>query len=599
MSKYLNDENMHIITNIMSGIQTYGQQYSDERDWGNFTEAYAATANEVSITIGWASNYGEQARRLLQLIQTDYPDDFKNNDTAGIAQDIKNPFTKKPYYQPTKNSAKAKSIIAIISSLGGKKSQDKLFSELIDTYISHAIDYGINKDNIKALMMWCQIEHLGGSAPVKRIFGRCGLNPSMDAIISALKKDQQNGNSAEVGDKMFQSRHDCCYKWINQYVKDINNTNNISTTNSYIDFSKYYGKISNSGSDQNGSYSYGSAGDQTKREWEIRTWYNRPWNCVLRHPDQNVRELIAELSIQAANNDYIGYDQNQRETYWQCLKNCNYRPSQIRTYCESDCSAGVIANTRAVGYILNISALKNINATYTGNMRSGYKAAGFEVLTASKYLNGYDYLVPGDILLNDAAHTATNLGIGKNVEYNFLTTSTKEEQKIQNTEKVFDKNLAGKYTVNASDGLNLRIAPNKDIIVNIPNKKTVTSEGYYINSDSGKWLFVKYKKQEGFVFLKYLKKKIDSTKEEQSTPQNSNLSFQKKADGIVTIDSLNIRKWAGSQYDLLSSIPVIYKDQKVEICDIVTDQKGKNWYFIKINGIYGFSLSTYIKNLSL
>jgi hypothetical protein len=59
MSKYFNNENLHVITNIISGIETYGQQYSDERDWGNFTEAYAATANEVSITIGWASNYGE------------------------------------------------------------------------------------------------------------------------------------------------------------------------------------------------------------------------------------------------------------------------------------------------------------------------------------------------------------------------------------------------------------------------------------------------------------------------------------------------------------------------------------------------------------
>lgn len=41
-------------------------------------------------------------------------------------------------------------------------------------------------------------------------------------------------------------------------------------------------KISNSGSDEHGNYKGGQAGDQTGREWYIRDWYNRPWNCVLR-----------------------------------------------------------------------------------------------------------------------------------------------------------------------------------------------------------------------------------------------------------------------------------------------------------------------------
>ena len=74
--------------------------------------------------------------------------------------------------------------------------------------------------------------------------------------------------------------------------------------------------ISNSGSDENGKYHGGKAGDQTGNEWRIRTWYNRPWNCVLRHPNPDVRNLLSEMSIEAANNDMIGYDQWQRYTYW-------------------------------------------------------------------------------------------------------------------------------------------------------------------------------------------------------------------------------------------------------------------------------------------
>lgn len=174
--------------------------------------------------------------------------------------------------------------------------------------------------------------------------------------------------------------------------------------------------ISNSGSDEHGNYHGGQAGDQTGGEWNIRSWYSRPWNCVLRYPVASVRKKIAELARKAANNNKIGYDQWQRMTYWTQLQKVNYDPSKIKTACEADCSAGVIANVWAVGYIFNIGALKNLSATYTGNMRSAFKAAGFEVLTASKYLTSDKYLLEGDILLNDVHHTCTNLDDGSAVK---------------------------------------------------------------------------------------------------------------------------------------------------------------------------------------
>lgn len=170
--------------------------------------------------------------------------------------------------------------------------------------------------------------------------------------------------------------------------------------------------ISNSGHDENGKYSGGKAGDQTRTEWALIPWYNRPWKCVLRHPDAKVRAKLAELGIKAAKNDLVGYDQGQRGTYWEHLKASNYDPSKITIACEADCSAGVIANIKAAGHLLGIDALKNINATYTGNLRAGAKAAGFQVLTESKYLTGPDYLLAGDILLNDSHHTATNVQDG-------------------------------------------------------------------------------------------------------------------------------------------------------------------------------------------
>ena len=174
--------------------------------------------------------------------------------------------------------------------------------------------------------------------------------------------------------------------------------------------------ISNSGHDERGSYTGGAAGDQTGTEWEIRSWYNRPWDCVLRHPDLKVGALIAELAIEAANNDCIGYDQGNRDTFWAALQKAKYRPANITIKCESDCSAGVIAITKAAGYILGLTKLQKLSATYTGNMKAAYKSAGFSVLTAKKYLSSDDYLLPGDILLNENHHTATNITAGKHAE---------------------------------------------------------------------------------------------------------------------------------------------------------------------------------------
>lgn len=166
-------------------------------------------------------------------------------------------------------------------------------------------------------------------------------------------------------------------------------------------------KISNSGSDENGNYKNGKAGDQTGKEWRIRDWYNYPWNCVLRHPLAEVRACLATLAVKAAENNNIGYDQNQRDDYGIELAKADYDPSKITKPVESDCSKGVIDDTKAAGHILGIPDLQNIKATYTGNMRATYKAAGFYVLTETKYLKSSDYLLAGDILLNDAHHTCT------------------------------------------------------------------------------------------------------------------------------------------------------------------------------------------------
>ena len=124
---------------------------------------------------------------------------------------------------------------------------------------------------------------------------------------------------------------------------------------------------------------------------------------------------------------------NQRNTYWPQLVKAGYDPSKIKTPCEADCSKGVCDNVRATGYILGISALKNHKATYTGDMRRELKKAGFIVLTEKKYLTSPDYLLPGDILLNDNYHTAANITKGKKAGGSASFRESAAESKIPGT----------------------------------------------------------------------------------------------------------------------------------------------------------------------
>ncbi|MGX8706991.1 MAG: SH3 domain-containing protein, partial [bacterium] len=138
-------------------------------------------------------------------------------------------------------------------------------------------------------------------------------------------------------------------------------------------------------------------------------------SVVLRHPDQAVALTIAKLSIEAALNDKIGYDQYQRETYWQALQKANYDPAKITVACEEDCTAGVSANVRAAGYLCGVKALQSVPLCSSRNMREKFTAAGFQALTAARFLNGDEYLLPGDVLLYEDHHAAANVTCGKAV----------------------------------------------------------------------------------------------------------------------------------------------------------------------------------------
>lgn len=171
--------------------------------------------------------------------------------------------------------------------------------------------------------------------------------------------------------------------------------------------------ISNCGKDERGKYSGGVAGDQSRKEYAVISWYNRPWTCVLRPANTKIGKELALVAEAAAKNNKIGYDQSARLTYYNKLKNFKWHPEKINVAVETDCSASTCANIIAVGHRLNIDKLKKLpNYLTTSGIKGELKKRGFTVLTESKYLKSDEYLMPGDILLKEGSHVAINLTKG-------------------------------------------------------------------------------------------------------------------------------------------------------------------------------------------
>ena len=345
-------------------------------------------------------------------------------------------------------------------------------------------------------------------------------------------------------------------------------------------------RMSNCGHDENGHYHSGKAGDQTGTEWYLRAWYSYPWNYIIRWKDRNLGNLFADLSVEAANNNLIGYDQYQRDTFWTHLKASNYRPSKITIACETDCSAGTIALIKAVGYLKGIPELQKCNATYTGDMMNYFKSANgqkyFTILTG-KYLTNSSYAMRGDINLNTAHHVNITVDNGVNCGLTSTTTPT-------NT-----KNY-------------LTVGDTGDAVKTLQTK--LNKVGYKLNVDgiygdntlkAVKSFQTKYKKElevDG-VAGKNTISKLDSVIAAQNKKKSSTTSKAPskvhKFVGKVNKNNAPVRKNPGKKYAQLTSYPILNKGNLVDVCDTIKSASGNDWYYICIGGkIYGYIYSEHI-----
>ena len=164
--------------------------------------------------------------------------------------------------------------------------------------------------------------------------------------------------------------------------------------------------IAHASKDEHGTFRGGAAGDQTGQEVVIRSWYNRPWNVVLRAKDTSTANKIAEAMERACKNDHIGYDQNQRNTALTEARKVAYDPGRITKDVETDCSALVSLACMYAG-IPEAALFMYGNSATTSTLRSRLLKTGkFTELTARAYTGYSDKLVRGDILLYEGHHVA-------------------------------------------------------------------------------------------------------------------------------------------------------------------------------------------------
>ena len=347
-------------------------------------------------------------------------------------------------------------------------------------------------------------------------------------------------------------------------------------------------RMSNCGHDENGRYRGGKAGDQTGTEWYIRPWYSYPWNYIIRWKDRNLGNLFADLSVEAANNNLVGYDQNQRGTFWTHLKASNYRPSQITIACEADCSEGTIALIKAVGYLKGIPELQKCNATYTGDMMNYFRSVNgqkyFTILTG-KYLTNSSYAMRGDINLNTAHHVNITIDNGVNCGLTSTSTSTTTPTNTKNYLTVGDKGDAVKT---------LQTKLNK-----VGYKLTVDGEYGSATKAAVTSFQKKYNLEVDGIAGKNTITKLDSVIAAKSKNTSSTTSKApskvRKFVGKVNKNNAPVRKNPGKKYAQLTSYPTLNKGNLVDVCDTIKSASGNDWYYICIGGkIYGYIYSEHI-----
>lgn len=199
-------------------------------------------------------------------------------------------------------------------------------------------------------------------------------------------------------------------------------------------------KIGHARHDENGKVKNGKAGDQTGKEVVITDWYlhAKKW-VLLRCTDVDKREKIASAMERACKNSDIGYDQSQRYTLFNNVKDKKFDPSKTTKKVETDCSE-----------LTRVCIAYAYGKDMTGELRTRYlpktlvNTGRFKKYTSSKYCKSSDYLRRGDILCTPTkGHVVVVLNDGKLVEGKLTVDGVWGKDTTRKTQKILGQIVSG------------------------------------------------------------------------------------------------------------------------------------------------------------
>lgn len=274
-------------------------------------------------------------------------------------------------------------------------------------------------------------------------------------------------------------------------------------------------------------------GDQSGAEVRTQAWYlhSSGWNFVARFKNRAKAAKAAKFCRAACVNPHIGYGQGDRSTLRPLAKEAGWDASKITQDCNCDCTSFVSVCAEAGGVNMD-SAYTYGNAPYSENIRQKLAATGeFEILTDQKYLTSDQYLMCGDIVVNEPAATGHAVmaledgplaGIAMAAQAvsapAVATTSTApagsiKEIKATGAAYYFDKSLAGTYECTAKSFLSVFDGPSTRTkeLTRLKPGETVDFWGYYSVGEGAKWLYITFVQGDtrytGFACSLYLRKK--------------------------------------------------------------------------------------------
>lgn len=121
------------------------------------------------------------------------------------------------------------------------------------------------------------------------------------------------------------------------------------------------GQLVHASINEKGGIKGGKTGDQTGREICVRSYYDKPWDYVLRYPDAVLADEYTKKAEAIAADDAHGYDQINRNGP------------------DFDCSSLVCHVVESVGI-----PVRQNGASYTGNMKAAFVKCGFKIIDTTQ-----------------------------------------------------------------------------------------------------------------------------------------------------------------------------------------------------------------------